>query len=147
MAEIAKLTNLDGDTLYPQTTTDAIFLTGDTEDKVLTTKLSDIDEQISRLHDTFDIVIPADEWIETGSTEDADMKRDDYIYACKVSVIGMSETLNPKLFTNYISTSHEGKINEERALVLIKDIYTFNGHIVAFAYQRPLTDVRIRLAL
>jgi hypothetical protein len=143
-AYISGLTDLNGDVLYPQTVVDAVY----DENKVpLKTTLTEIDDEIARMKNTFAVTIPASGWSLTADATDEDMIKEDYVYSCRVSVGGITQNDNPKLFTNYISQTRAGKISEERALALIKDIYTFDGYIVAFAYQQPLNDVRINLSL
>lgn len=138
MASIQTLTNIDGSTIYPQTITQAVY---DKDGKPLDTKLESIDESINTIKNSFTVIIPASDWTTPS------VPLDDYTTSCHVTVPGITANDNPKLFTNYISTTYAGKILEEHDLSLIKDIITYDGYIIAYAYQAPLVDLQIKLAL
>ena len=141
-AYVKTLKDLNDDTIYPQTHTKAIY---DEEGNRLDVTLGGINDDIEAIRNKFEVRINASDWIRTDS-ENAPTY-DDYIYSCRVSVDGMHSDYNPKLFMNYISTDRAGKLAEERALALVKDILTYDGYVVAFAYQKPDVDIQINLSL
>lgn len=137
-AYIKTLKDLNGDTVFPQTLVSAVY---DENSVPLPSKLNEIDEEIDNIKNSFTVVLPAVDW--TAPT----VALDDYTTSCRVSVPGMKADYNPKLFMNYLSTTQSGKIEEERGLSLIKDVITYDGYIIAYAYQAPSVDVQIKLAL
>lgn len=141
-AYIKTLKDLNDDIIYPQSHTTAIF---DSNNKPLNTTLDEINESIDNIRTKFVVRLNASEWVRTDSENAPTFE--DYIYACRVPVDGMSVNYDPKLFVNYISADRAGKLAEERALALVKDILTYDGYVVAFAYQLPKNDIQINLSL
>ena len=138
-AHIKTLHELNNDIIYPQTITKAVF---DEDGMSLDIILSNIRNTSGK---SFDIVLLSDGWVDI---DDSDiLKYDDYIYCYRVDIPDMLASYNPKMFTNYISVTQNGKIEEDRAIGLIKDILTFDGYVIAYAYQRPSVDVKIILTL
>ena len=142
-AQIKTLMDLNDNPVYPQTHVNAVY---DSEGKQLGTSLDEINTEIEIMKSSFSVVLSASNWVTVADNENIPAY-DDYIYAYYAVVPNMLAKYNPKLFTNYISTTQSGKIAEERALSLIKDIITYDDHIIVYAYQVPAVDVNITLAL